>query len=75
MKKPHYKTISWEDHFGDSEWQTKKEIKKWASKPLICRTKGIITFENKKVIVLSATFDGHGHYGENICILKKNIVK
>lgn len=75
MEKQQYKTIKWLDHFSDSEWQTKREIKNWASKPLICKTKGIITYEDKYVIVLSATKDGNGRYGENMCILKSCIVK
>jgi hypothetical protein len=74
MIKNLYKTIKWKDHFSNSEWQTKKEIKLWASRPVICITKGIITYEDKNVIVLSATTDGHGHYGENMCILKNNIL-
>jgi hypothetical protein len=74
-KKTKYTTIRWLDHFSDSSWKTKSEIEKWATKPNICVTTGEITFQNEKVIVLSASFDGTDGYGENMCILKANIVK
>jgi hypothetical protein len=73
--KPKFRTIKWEDHHSDSSWKNSKEMAIWASKPNICTTKGWVTFENKNVIVLSASFDGDESYGENMCILKKNITK
>ena len=77
MKKhlPKYITVRWEDHNSDSSWKTLKEIKEWATKQKPCITKGWITFEDQNTLVLSASFDGEESFGENICILKKNIVK
>lgn len=75
MKKRKYTTIFWEDHHSDGSWMTKKEIEKWVNKPVICTSTGEITFEDKNKIVLSASYDGSGGWGENICILKNNIVK
>lgn len=74
-KEKKYKIIKWLDHHSDSAWKTKKELETWAKKPNICTTRGEITYENKNVIVLSASFDGDESWGENMCILKKNIVK
>jgi hypothetical protein len=74
-KKTKYTTILWEDHCSDSAWKNKNEIKLWATKPTICTTTGEITYEDKKVIVLSASFDGDEAWGESMCILKKNIIK
>lgn len=68
-------TIRWIDHKSEGTWKNKKELKEWASKPLICTTVGKITYEDKNVIVLSATHDGEEDYGENMCIMKKLIVK
>lgn len=68
-------TIKWRDHFSSSSWKTKKELEEWAKKPCICTTTGEVTYEDKEVIVLSASHDGDESYGENMCILKKNIVK
>lgn len=73
--KKKYQVIKWIDHYSDSSWKTKKEIEKWATSPTFCVSRGEITYENDKVIVLSASFDGDESYGENICILKVNIVK
>lgn len=70
-----YKQIRWRDHYSDSSWKSKKEIAEWATKSTICTTKGIVTYQDKNVIVLSASFDGDESYGENMCILKNNIVK
>lgn len=70
-----YKTIRWRDHFSDSSWKSEKELSSWATKPTICTSKGWVTYEDKNVIVLSASFDGEESYGENICILKNNIMK
>lgn len=70
-----YKTIRWVDHFSDSGWKTLKDIKLWATKPTVCISKGWVTFEDRNVIVLSSSFDGDDSYGENMCILKKNIIK
>lgn len=70
-----FKKIRWLDHYSDSSWKTLKELKTWATKPTICTSMGWITYEDSKVIVLSASFDGDESYGENICIIKKNIIK
>ena len=70
-----FRKIHWLDHYSDSSWKTEKEIKIWATKPTICISKGWVTYEDKKVVVLSASFDGDESYGENICILKNNITK
>ena len=70
-----YKTIKWRDHHSDSSWKNKDEIISWAKSPRICTTKGIVTYEDDKVVVLSASYDGEDSYGENMCILKNNIVK
>lgn len=70
-----YKTVKWLDHNSDSAWKSKEEIAEWATKQTICITKGVVTYEDKNVIVLSASFDGDESYGENMCILKNNIVK
>lgn len=67
--------IKWRDHHSDDSWKTKNEIAIWAKTPRICTTKGVVTYEDKNVIVLSASFDGEESYGENMCILKNNIVK
>ena len=72
--KPKFRTIRWRDHHSDSAWKTKKDLKNWATKPVICTTKGEVTYEDNDVIVLSASYDGEESYGENMCILKKNIV-
>lgn len=69
------RTIRWQDHVSDSRWMSIKEIATWVSKPTICTSKGIVTYEDSKLIVLSASFDGEDSYGENICIMKKCIVK
>ena len=74
-KKRKYRTIKWRDHKSDGIWMDKHEIAKWAIKPIICTTVGEVTYEDKNVIVLSSTFDGEDDYGDNMCILKKNIVK
>ena len=71
--KPKYVKIKWRDHFSDSSWKTKNEIKKWATSSTLCISRGEITYEDDKVIVLSASFDGDESWGENICILKVNI--
>ena len=68
-------TIKWVDHHSNSSWQTIKEIKEWATKPQICITTGTITYEDKNVIVLSASFDGEEEWGDSMCINKKLIVK
>lgn len=73
--KPKLKKIKWRDHFSDSKWMTKKELKVWATKPTICTTIGYVTYEDKTVIVLSSSFDGDESWGENMCILKQNIIK
>lgn len=70
-----YRIIYWDDHHSDSSWKTENEIKEWATKRKPCVTRGWVTFENRKCIVLSASFDGDNSYGENMCILKANIVK
>jgi hypothetical protein len=70
-----YVTINWRDHHSDDSWKTKSEIKKWAIEPRICTSRGQITYQDRQVIVLSASFDGQENFGENICIIKKNIVK
>lgn len=69
------KTIYWLDHFSDSAWKTKAEISEWVKKKTICVTTGEVTYEDKDLIVLSASYDGVDAYGENMCILKRNIVK
>lgn len=69
------KKIKWRDHHSDSAWKSPKELKVWATKPCICITIGWITYEDKDVIVLSSSFDGDESYGENMCILKTNIIK
>ena len=70
-----YKTVRWFDHFRDGSWKTLEDIKEWATKPIPCITKGWVTYEDKNILVLSASFDGEGSYGENICILKKDIIR
>lgn len=70
-----FKTIYWDDHWSDSSWKTPKEIKEWVTKIKPCVSKGWVTYEDRKCIVLSASYDGEGSYGENISILKSNIVK
>jgi len=70
-----YKTIRWLDHESKSAWLDEKELKEWATKRTVCTTKGWVTYEDKDVIVLSASFDGDDSYGENMCILKKCIIK
>ena len=74
-KKPKFTTVRWLDHNSDSAWKTPKEIEAWVSKPTICITKGWLTYEDSKVLVLSASFDGDESWGENMCILKINIIK
>lgn len=72
MKK---RKIKWLDHYSDSAWKTPKELKTWATKKNICTSIGWVTFEDKNVIVLSSSFDGDESYGENMCILKRNIIR
>ena len=74
-KKRKYTTILWLDHKSDSSWKSKKEIQEWATKNSLCETVGEITYEDEDVIVLSASFDGDDEWGENMCILKVNIIK
>lgn len=75
LPKKKFIKVKWQDHHSDSSWKTKKEIKEWATKPVICVSHGEITYEDKDVLVLSSSFDGDESYGENMCILKNNIVK
>ena len=72
-----YTKITWEDHFSESSWKHKDDMKEWANSRTKkhCITVGTITFEDKDKLVLSASFDGEENYGENMCIIKKNIVK
>lgn len=74
MKRKRVK-VRWQDHHSDSAWKTPKELKEWATKQNICTSIGWITYEDSNVIVLSSSYDGTECYGENMCILKKNIVK
>lgn len=74
MIRKKYTTIKWMDHHSDTSWKDKKEIKEWATTPIVCTTIGEITYEDKDVVVLSASFDGDNEYAENMCILKINIV-
>lgn len=73
-QKKKYTTIIWNDHHSDSSWKSKKEIQEWATKKNPCTTTGELTYEDKNVIVLSASCDGDNNYGENMCILKKNVI-
>jgi len=75
MEAKNYKTIRWHDHFSDGTWRTIKEIAVWAKKRTPCVSIGEVTYEDDEVIVLSASFDGEENYGDNVCILKGNIVK
>ena len=70
-----YITLRWLDCFSDEDWKTKEEIAKWVKENKLCTTIGEITYEDKNVIVLSASFDGEDGYGENMCILKSCIIK
>ena len=74
LPKKKFIKVKWQDHHSDSAWKNEKELKEWATKPFICVTKGWLVFEDKNVLVLSASFDGEDSYGENMCILKVNIV-
>jgi hypothetical protein len=67
--------IHWRDHHSDDTWKSLDEIKEWATKPKICTSRGILTYEDDEIVVLSSSDDGEGNFGENMCILKKNIIK
>lgn len=72
-----YLKITWVDHFSESKWLDKDDIKDWVKKEtaLMCTSVGVISYEDKKVVVLSASYDGRDFYGENMCIFKKDIIK
>lgn len=69
--------ITWQDHFSDSNWLDVDEIKEWIKKDVLknCTTVGVISYEDDLVIVVSASDDGRGDFGENMVIFKKCIIK
>ena len=72
-----YYKITWTDHFPLPEWSLKEDIEKWAleKKGQHCVTVGVITYEDKDVVVISASFDGDENYGDSLAIAKVDIVK
>jgi len=72
--KTKYEIIKWKDHFSQSSWRAKEDMKRWATDNVVCTTIGENTYEDKDVVVLAASNDGTGDYSETMCIIKMNIV-
>lgn len=68
------KKIKWIDAESRSQWMSKKEIAEWVKKLKPCTSVGTITYEDRKFIVVSGSFDGEENYGENI-IIPKSLIK
>lgn len=71
-----YYKIEWTDHFSESSWKTKEEMKEWASKTKqnVAVTVGAVSYEDDDIVVLSASFDGESVFGDNMAIFKTNII-
>lgn len=68
--------VKWKDHFSDSAWKALSEIEDWVkenSKP--CTTRGTVIYQDDEILVLSASDDGGGNYGDLMAIYKNHIVK
>jgi len=72
-----YKKIIWEDHFSDSAWQSREEIREWvlSRRKTLCVTIGEITHEDEDMVVVCSSFDGDDRYGECIGIFKGTILE
>jgi|TARA_R100000501_G_C2594472_1_gene93444 hypothetical protein len=73
-----YYKITWKDYFSAPEWKDKEALSKWVKKEdegEHCTTVGVISYEDKDVVVVSASFDGQESYGDSIAIYKSCIVK
>lgn len=72
-----YYKITWTDCFSESTWKDRKEIEEWAKENFNkqCTTIGYITYEDKNLIVVSASSNAREDYGEHMAILKPNIIK
>ena len=81
MEKHQFYKIEWTDHFSDSSWKDKVEIASWVKEDIKhnCTTVGIITYEDDKIVVVSASFvkglNKDDSFGENMAIYKNNIIK
>lgn len=67
--------VRWKDHFSESSWKSPEEIEEWVEENTEpCTTRGTVVFQNRYIVVFSATDDGGGNYGDLMAIYKNCIV-
>lgn len=72
MKNLNYKIIKWRDPTSASEWKDTEQIKKWAKETAkeTNTSVGVIVYQTKHYLVVAATEDAQGNYGDYTIIYK-----
>ena len=63
--------VDWEDHWSSNDgWEHVQD-----HTPMVCKSAGIIAYEDKKVLQITSAVDPAGKVSGVMTILKKNITK